>query len=69
MTMLIWRILGAVSLVVCILCIVLVLALRLLKNGYYHEYTEDELLKTKKAANSKSSCSLYRWRLLPSRHP
>lgn len=55
MTMLIWRILGAVSLVVCILCIVLVLALRLLKNGYYHEYTEDELLKTKKAANSKNS--------------
>ena len=43
MTMFIWRILGAVSLLVCILCIILVLALRLLKNGYYHEYTEDEL--------------------------
>ena len=55
MTMFVWRILCAASLLVCILSFILVLALRLLKNRYYHEYTQDELLKTTKAANSKNS--------------
>ena len=55
MTMYVWRILCAASLLVCVLCFILVLALRLLKNGYYHEYTRDELLKNVKAANSKNS--------------
>lgn len=55
MTMHLWRILSAVSVGVFILGFILVLALRLLKNGYYHEYTQDELLKKVKAANSKNS--------------
>ncbi len=55
MTMFVWRILGAVSVGVCILGLILLLSLRLLKNGYYHEYTQDELLKKVKAANSKNS--------------
>ena len=55
MTMHLWRILSAVSVGVFILGFILVLALRLLKNGYYHEYTQAELLKKVKAANSKNS--------------
>lgn len=55
MTMHIWRILSAVSVGVFVLGLVLLLVLRLLKNGYYHEFTQDELLKTVKAANSKNS--------------
>ncbi|MDE7082446.1 MAG: hypothetical protein K2O89_01920 [Clostridia bacterium] len=55
MTMHVWRILSAVSVGVFILGLILLLALRLLKNGYYHEYTQDELLKKVKAANSKNS--------------
>ncbi|MDE7167823.1 MAG: hypothetical protein K2O28_03120 [Clostridia bacterium] len=55
MTMFVWRILCLASILVCILGIILVLALRLLKNGYYHEYTKDELLKEVKTANSKNS--------------
>lgn len=53
--MFVWRILCAASLLVCIICFILVLSLRLLKNRYYHEYTQDELLKTTKTANSKNS--------------
>ena len=55
MTMFIWRILAAVSVGVFVLGLILLIVLRLLKNGYYHEYTQDELLKTVKAANSKNS--------------
>lgn len=55
MTMFIWRILSAASLGVCIVGIILLIALRLLKNRYYHEYTDDELFKKEKAANSKNS--------------
>lgn len=55
MTLFIWRILCAASALVCIICIILILALRLLKNGYYHEYTNDELFRKVKAANSKNS--------------
>lgn len=53
--MFVWRILCAASAFLCILGLILVLALRLLKNRYYHEYTKDELLKEVKAANSKNS--------------
>ena len=55
MDIFIWRILSAVSLGVCVLGLILILCLRLLKNGYYHEYTQDELLKKEKTANSKNS--------------
>lgn len=55
MTMFVWRIISAVSVFIFVLGIVLLLALRLLKNRYYHEYTQDELLKKVKAANSKNS--------------
>lgn len=55
MDIFIWRILGAVSLGVFVLGLILLLSLRLLKNGYYHEYTEDELIKNEKTANSKNS--------------
>lgn len=55
MTMFIWRILSAVSVGVFVLGLILLLCLRLLKNRYYHEYTEDELLKKEKTANSKNS--------------
>lgn len=54
MTMHIWRILSAVSVGVCVLGLILLLVLRLLKNGYYHEYTDDALFKKVKAANSKN---------------
>ena len=55
MTMLVWRILFAASVLVCIISLILIWSLRLLKNRYYHDYTQDELLKQVKTANSKNS--------------
>ena len=55
MTMFVWRILCAASILVCIISLILIWALRLLKNRYYHDYTQDELLKQVKTANSKNS--------------
>lgn len=55
MTMHIWRILSAVSVGVCVLGLILLLVLRLLKNGYYHQFVADELFRKVKAANSVNS--------------
>lgn len=48
----IWRILSAVSAGVCVIGLILLLVLRLLKNGYYHQFVADEMYKKVKAANS-----------------
>ena len=55
MTMFVWRVISAVSVGVFVLGLILLICLRLLKNRYYHEYTQDELFKKVKAANSKNS--------------
>ena len=52
MTVYIWRILFIVSIVLLIGLIVLKCVLRLLKNKYYHQFHNNELIKDTKTANS-----------------
>ena len=55
MTVYIWRILFIVSIVLLIATIVLSCVLKLLKNKYYHQFHNNELIKTTKTANSTNS--------------
>lgn len=58
MTLFIWRILSAVSAGLFVLGVITLLFARLLKNKFYHEFHEDELLKIVKTSNSKNSIYL-----------
>ncbi|MCH5148500.1 MAG: hypothetical protein J1G05_03950 [Clostridiales bacterium] len=58
MTLFIWRFLSAVSAVLFVAGVIALLCMRLLKNKYYHDFHEDELLKTVKTTNSKNSIYL-----------
>ena len=58
MTLYIWRILCAVSAILFVLGVLVLLFTRLLKNKYYRDFHEDELLKTVKTTNSKNSIYL-----------
>lgn len=51
----VWRIAAAAAAGVFVLLFVLLLALRLLRNKYYHNYHEDELIKTERKDNSRNS--------------
>lgn len=55
MTVLYWRILCYVSAGVFVLLSVVLLCLHLLKNRYYHNYHDDELIKTERTDNSFNS--------------
>lgn len=55
MTVLIWRIACVVSAVLLVVSILLLRCLKPLKNKYYFNYEENELLKTEKTANSVNS--------------
>jgi hypothetical protein len=54
MTVYIWRVLFIVSIVLFVGLIVLSCVLGLLKNKYYHQYEQNELIKTTKTVNSKN---------------
>lgn len=54
MTLFIWRFLSAVSAVLFVAGVIALLCMRLLKNKYYHDFHEDELLKSVKTTNSKN---------------
>ena len=58
MTLHIWRILCTVSAGLFLLGVIVLLCTRLLKNKFYQEFREDELLKTVKTSNSKNSIYL-----------
>ena len=58
MTLLIWRILSLVSAVLFVAGVIVLFCTRLLKNKFYHEFHEDECLKTVKTSNSKNSIYL-----------
>ena len=58
MTLYIWRILCAVSAALFVAGVLILLFARLLKNKYYRDFHEDELLKTVKTTNSKNSIYL-----------
>lgn len=58
MTLYIWRILCLVSAILFVGGVVALLVTRLLKNKFYHDFHEDELLKTVKASNSTNSIYL-----------
>ncbi|MCH5147153.1 MAG: hypothetical protein J1F61_03995 [Clostridiales bacterium] len=58
MTLFIWRILSLVSAALFVGGVIFLLCARLLKNKFYHEFHEDELLKTVKTSNSKNSIYL-----------
>lgn len=58
MTLFIWRILSAVSAGLFVVGVIVLLSMRLLKNKFYHDFHEDELLKTVKTSNSKNSIYL-----------
>lgn len=55
MTILIWRIACLVSAGLFLVGLVALLCARLLRNKYYHTYTEDELMRKTKTTNSKNS--------------
>lgn len=55
MTLHIWRILCTVSAGLFVAGVIALLATRILKNKFYHEFHEDELVKTVRATNSKNS--------------
>ncbi len=58
MTLFIWRILSLVSAILFVGGVIALLCTRLLKNKFYHDFREDELLKTVKTANSQNSIYL-----------
>lgn len=58
MTLFIWRILSAVSAGLFVVGVIVLLSARLLKNKFYHDFHEDELLKKVKTSNSKNSLYL-----------
>lgn len=58
MTLFIWRILSAVSAGLFVAGVIVLLATRLLKNKFYHDFHEDELLRTVRTSNSKNSIYL-----------
>ena len=58
MTLFIWRILSLASAGLFIVGVIVLLSTRLLKNKFYHEFHDDELLKTVKATNSTNSIYL-----------
>ena len=58
MTLFIWRILSLASAGLFVIGVIVLLCTRLLKNKFYHEFHEDELIKTVKASNSKNSIYL-----------
>lgn len=58
MTLFIWRILALVSVALFVIGVIVLLCTGLLKNRFYHDFHEDELLKTVKASNSKNSIYL-----------
>lgn len=58
MTLFIWRILSLASAGLFVVGVIVLLCTRLLKNKFYHEFHEDELIKTVKASNSKNSIYL-----------
>lgn len=54
MTLLIWRILSLVSAVLFVAGVIVLLSTGLMKNKFYHEFHQDELLKKYKTANSNN---------------
>lgn len=58
MTLIIWRILSAVSAGLFVSGVIVLLCAQLLKNKFYQDFHEDELLKTVKTSNSKNSIYL-----------
>ena len=52
MTVLIWRILSIIAIILFIGGIVLLSTLKLLRNRYYYPFHEDELIKNTKSVNS-----------------
>ena len=54
MTLFIWRILGLASAALFVVGVIILLCTRLLKNKYYREFHQDELLKKVKNSNSKN---------------
>ena len=58
MTLFIWRILSLVSAALFVAGVIVLLCTGLLKNKFYHEFHEDELIKKVKASNSKNSVYL-----------
>lgn len=58
MSLFIWRILSLASAGLFVVGVIVLLCTRLLKNKFYHEFHEDELIKTVKASNSKNSIYL-----------
>ncbi len=55
MTLFIWRILACVSAVFFVILTALLLSLRLLRNGYYHAFEDDELIKQAHSDNSENA--------------
>lgn len=55
MTIIAWRILCIVSAVLFVAGMIALAALRILKNKYYHGFTEDELFKREKQTNSRNA--------------
>ena len=58
MSLFIWRILGLASAALFVVGVLILLCTRLLKNKYYREFHEDELLKEVKTSNSKNAIYL-----------
>ena len=58
MTLLIWRMIALVSAGLFVIGVIVLLATGLLKNKFYHDFHEDELLKTVKSPNSTNSIYL-----------
>lgn len=55
MTVFTWRLLSVVSAALFVLLAALLLCLRLLRNRYYHNFEQDELIKNVKTSNSANS--------------
>lgn len=55
MTIIIWRLLCLISMVLFAACVIALFCARLTKNRYYHSFQQDELFKTQKTVNSLNS--------------
>ena len=58
MTLFMWRILGVVAAALFVFSVITLFAARFLKNRYSHSYTEDKVLRTVKATNSRNTIYL-----------